>query len=110
MTSANSFRPLPEGARKPHPDLRGTEDAVRDVRGGIRQGERHRTGRKGLLAGRLEALESLLQVKFGAEGETLLPAFRSISDPEFLRVVVQSVKQATTLDEVRKLLPAPASE
>jgi hypothetical protein len=88
---------------KKMPYVTSAEEYAREK--GIEQGEI-----KGLLAGRLEALETALQLKFGADGEALMPAFRAINDPERLRVIVQSVKQALALDDVRKLLSPSGGE
>jgi hypothetical protein len=50
-----------------------------------------------------------LEVKFGAEAAALLPVVRQQTDPAVLEKVMQSIKTATTIDEVRRSLPeAPA--
>jgi hypothetical protein len=66
-----------------------------------------RTGiEKGLKQGRgeglLEGLELALEVKFGEAGKQLMPEIRRLQDPEVLRKVVQAIKTATTVDEVRR--------
>jgi hypothetical protein len=56
--------------------------------------------RLGLEKGLLEAIELLLQVKFGQEGLALLPEIRELPDVEQTRAVLRALATATTLDEV----------
>jgi hypothetical protein len=67
---------------------------------------------EGLKAGRLEAIEALLELRFAADGLALMPAIRQQSDVKVLQDLLQCVKTAASLDEVRRQLPAtdrPAS-
>src|SRR5262249_14429935 len=59
---------------------------------------------KGQIEGRLEGLEALLEAKFQAPGLALMPDLRKIEDPERLATILQTVRTATTIDDVRKLL------
>jgi hypothetical protein len=53
----------------------------------------------------LPAIETILELKFGSEAASLLPALRQTTDLEVLEKVFHSIKTATTLDELRRLLP-----
>ena len=61
--------------------------------------ERGRT--EGRAAGLLEGIEYMLELKFGETGTALLPEVRQIADPEILRAIMQRIKTATTIEEVR---------
>jgi hypothetical protein len=62
---------------------------------------------RGEIAGRLEALEVALDVKFQDAGLALMPELRKVDDPERLAAILQTVRKAATLDEVRALLAPP---
>jgi hypothetical protein len=61
---------------------------------------------EGLREGRYLAIERRMSKKFGAEGLALMQGIRQVSDSERLEEILDAVVMATTLDEVRKLLPA----
>lgn len=72
---------------------------------GFRKGEE-----KGLQKGLLQGIESLLEVKFGDEGVGLFPEVGQQTDPNVLEKLLQFIKTATNLDDVRRfLLEASAS-
>ncbi len=58
---------------------------------------------KGLEKGRLEGIETSLDVKFGKEGLKLLPEIRRVQDPKVLRAVLRAIRTASTPDEVRRI-------
>jgi hypothetical protein len=62
----------------------------------------------GKIAGRLEGLETALDIKFQEAGLALMPELRKIDDPDRLAAILQAVRKAASLDEVRALL-APTS-
>lgn len=65
--------------------------------------------RKGLQQGLLQGIELALELKFGADAAALLPLIRQQTDSGVLEQVLQSIKTASTLDDVRRLIPvAPA--
>lgn len=66
---------------------------------GLEKGERIGE-RKGLLAG----LETALELRFGAAGLELLPDLQRVDDVALLATILQTLKQATSLADVRKLL------
>ena len=67
---------------------------------GIRKGEEIGI-KKGIRTGKLEGIEALLEVKFGANGLSLMDDIRKISDVEKLTQVQQLIKKAQTLEELR---------
>jgi hypothetical protein len=69
------------------------------VQQGLQQGLQ-----QGMRKGLLEAVEMGLSLKFGAEGEKLLPAIRLIEDSERLERIKNAVKTAENLAEVKALL------
>ncbi len=72
------------------------------------QHEKHLTGfeRLGLRRGRLEGIEALLDLKFGAKGLDLMPLIRH-SEVGPLEGILFGIKAAASLDDVRRLLPPP---
>jgi hypothetical protein len=58
---------------------------------------------KGMKEGLLEGIEVALDVKFGAEGLTLMPELREIRDHVLLRKVVAKIKTATSPDDLRRV-------
>jgi len=59
---------------------------------------------KGIRDGLIEAIELGLSIKFGAEGERLLPRVRQIEEVDRLRAIKEVVKVAATLAEVEVAL------
>jgi hypothetical protein len=55
------------------------------------------------LKGLLEGIELGLELKFGAEGLTLLTEIRQIQDPKVPRSVLQGIRKATTAEELRRI-------
>jgi hypothetical protein len=51
----------------------------------------------------LLALETLLELKFQAEGLGVLPEIRAITDVDLLTAVCQALKTASTIDELRRI-------
>ena len=66
---------------------------------GIRKGEEI-----GIRKGKLEGIEALLEVKFGANGLSLIDDIRKFSDMEKLSQIQQLIKKAKTLKELRNNL------
>jgi hypothetical protein len=60
---------------------------------------------EGLREGLLEGIELGLDVKFGQRGRRLLPRISALDDVATLRALSRVLKSATTLEEVRALLP-----
>jgi hypothetical protein len=58
---------------------------------------------KGLEEGLLAGIEVSLTVKFGEEGERLLPEIRELHDNKVLRAVLRAIAKATSPDEVRRV-------
>ena len=67
---------------------------------GIRKGEEIGI-KKGIRTGKLEGIEALLEVKFGANGLSLMDDIGKISEVEKLSQVQQLIKKAKTLEELR---------
>jgi hypothetical protein len=57
----------------------------------------------GLVKGRLESLESILRVRFGAAGLELIPELREIHDPELLRKILHRAETADSPDALRRV-------
>ena len=96
MTTAEKL--IEEGIRK------GEEIGIRKgeeigIRKGIRKGEEI-----GIRKGKLEGIEALLEVKFGANGLSLIDDIRKFSDMEKLSQIQQLIKKAKTLKELRNNL------
>ena len=66
---------------------------------GIKKGEEI-----GIRKGKLEGIEALLEVKFGANGLSLMEDIGKISDVEKLSQVQQRIKKVKTLEELRSKL------
>jgi hypothetical protein len=68
--------------------------------------------RRGIKLGRIDGLlaglEAVLEVKFQQAGLALMPELRQINDPDRLAAVLQAVRTAASLDDVRALLTPPA--
>jgi hypothetical protein len=62
---------------------------------------------KGQRVGLLKAVKLGLDLKFGSEGLALLPEMEQIEDLATLEAVSNAIKPAASLDEIRKLIPAP---
>jgi hypothetical protein len=60
---------------------------------------------QGRKEGLLEGIAQDLDVKFGQRGRRLLPRVRALEEVAALRTLSRKLKAATTLDEVRALLP-----
>lgn len=60
--------------------------------------EKRRAAKWGLLKG----IELALDLKFGSEGQRLMPEIGQIDDVEILEAILRSIKTATTLDDVRR--------
>jgi hypothetical protein len=65
--------------------------------------------KEGRKEGLLQGLEGMLDVKFGAEGLALMPMLRTQTDLAVLEKVLQSIKTATAVEELRRSLPEPPS-
>jgi hypothetical protein len=61
--------------------------------------ERGRT--EGRAEGLLEGIEYILEFKFGEAGTAILPEMRQIADPEVLHAIIERIKTAATIEEVR---------
>jgi hypothetical protein len=66
---------------------------------------RSRAPMQGRKEGLLEGIAQDLDVKFGQRGRRLLPRVRALEEVAALRTLSRKLKTATTLDEVRALLP-----
>ncbi len=60
--------------------------------------------RVGMQKGLLEAIETCLRVRFGAEGLELMPEFREILDHERLSAIHEAILTAASLEELRGVL------
>lgn len=56
---------------------------------------------EGQLRGLLTGLGAILDLKFGAAGAEVLPMLRQIYDADRLETILQQIKTAISLDEVR---------
>ena len=61
--------------------------------------------REGVNEGLVAAIELGLELKFGSSGLNLLEKVKPISDPAKVRSMLQQLKAATSLDDLRKLWP-----
>jgi hypothetical protein len=61
--------------------------------------------REGLREGLCEGIALYLEGKFGPSGRKLVRKVRAIEDVETLQALLPALKKATTLDDVRALLP-----
>ena len=63
-----------------------------------------RYGRKeGRMEGRLDDIETILEVRFPAAISQLMPEIRAIHDPEQLKKIHRAALTATSPEELRKL-------
>jgi hypothetical protein len=62
---------------------------------------------EGRAEGLVEGIGAMLEMKFGPAGLALLPEIQSIDDIATLERLLQAIKQAATLDEVRAAYTAP---
>jgi hypothetical protein len=62
----------------------------------------------GLRRGMRRGIESLLRVRFGAEGLQLMPEIQEIHEEEILEAILKALETATSPDEVRRLWSAEA--
>jgi hypothetical protein len=60
---------------------------------------------EGLREGLLEAIELGLKLRFGAEGLQFFPAIQQLVDIDILRRIKQAIEKATSVDDIRQLLP-----
>jgi hypothetical protein len=68
-----------------------------------------RYGREqGQIQGRLEGLEAALEIKFQEAGLALMPELSKIEDPDRLGAILQAVRKAASLEEIRPLLSPPS--
>ncbi len=58
---------------------------------------------RGIKQGILKGIEALLEVKFGAESNKLLPEISQIQDVNVLRAILAGVKTKNTLEEIRTI-------
>lgn len=58
---------------------------------------------KGRQEGILKGIEALLEVKFGAEGNKLLPEISQIQDVDVLEAILTGIKTKNTLQEIRAI-------
>jgi len=56
---------------------------------------------------RSASLELMLELKFGSAGLDLMPKLRLIKDLERLRLIRQSIKTVSTLEELWQMIPNP---
>jgi hypothetical protein len=54
--------------------------------------------------GRIDGIEAILDLRFGAEGLALMPRIRQLDDPEIVEQLLQASKTAD-LDTLRNMLP-----
>jgi flagellar biosynthesis/type III secretory pathway protein FliH len=59
--------------------------------------------KEGQREGLLQGLELVLELKFGADGLRLLPQLRQQPEPAVLRTVLQAIRTAATVDDLRRL-------
>jgi hypothetical protein len=60
---------------------------------------------RGRLEGRLEGIEAILDLRFGADGLALMPRVRKVPDAVALEQFLRACKSAPDLDALRALLP-----
>jgi hypothetical protein len=59
--------------------------------------------RYGLVTGRLEGIEAILELRFRDAGNQLMPEIRLISDPEQLEKILQAAKTVASPEALRDL-------
>ena len=59
--------------------------------------------RIGLAQGLHEGIAAILDIRFGAAGAALLPEVQQITDSDILRAIMERIKTATTIEEVRAI-------
>ena len=60
---------------------------------------------EGLCEGLREGIDGVLELKFGPQGREVFNDIGQTSDPEVHRTILRAALKATTLDEVRQVLP-----
>jgi len=55
--------------------------------------------------GRIDGIEAILRLRFGAEGLALMPQVRQIVEPEEVEQLLRASTSAADLETFRKLLP-----
>ncbi len=58
---------------------------------------------KGVKQGILKGIEAVLEVKFGNEGNSLLPEISQIQDVDVLEAILNGIKTKNTLEEIRAI-------
>jgi hypothetical protein len=59
--------------------------------------------RVGMEKGLLKGIEVCLKLKFGAQGLDLMPELRELQDHELLLAILEAIRTAANLDELRKV-------
>ncbi len=62
-----------------------------------------RAFQKGFREGLLISIKAVLQVKFGAEGNKLLPEISQIQDVDVLETILSGITTTNTLQELREI-------
>lgn len=60
---------------------------------------------EGIAKGRIDGIEVVLDIRFGAEGLALMPRIRQMYDPAALEQLLRASKTAPDLDALRAMLP-----
>lgn len=60
---------------------------------------------KGEAKGRIDGVEAVLDIRFGADGLALMPRVRQLTDPAALEALLRASKTAPDLDALRAMLP-----
>jgi hypothetical protein len=56
-----------------------------------------------------KGIESLLRVRFGEPGVTLMPEIQQVHEEEKLEAILKALETAASLDEVRRLWTPPSA-
>jgi len=79
---------------------RGTQQGIQEgIHRGIQEGKQ-----RGMQQGMILGIETVLELKFGAEGLELLPAIAQISDVERLKAIQREVMTANTLEQLQRII------
>jgi hypothetical protein len=88
----------------------GRQEGRQEGREEGREKGRQEGREEGKRAGLLEGIALALEIKFGAEARTLLPALQALTELDALRAFEQAIRTANSVTELRQQLPTTETD